>query len=486
MGGRMSLLFAEHGLDVHFYDPSSETVLALQEQARKVKVEDKVTHHSNYESLCKALGSPKAFVFSTPHGTVADKTIDGLEPFLEKGDLIMDAGNEKWTETERRQKRLEPTGINYIGMGVSGGYQSARRGPSISPGGSKQALDLAFPFLQKVAAKDNEGRACVAKLGPRGCGHYTKMIHNGIEHGMMSALTEAWGLMSQGLGMSFPEIADVFEEWDSDGPMADNFLINIAAAICRTKDPNTGHYVLENIRDKVVQDVDDSEGTGVWTCEEVIRLHVVAPTLTAAHLFRVVSADAAKRERVNKAFEGRVSPKKLAADKKVFLQELKEATYAGILASYVQGMHVLARTDKENGWDLNYHDVLQLWRAGCIIRSNILTDMLASVYRDPKLDKTNLLAHPTIASDLTTTYDSLKSVVLKGVEADLNVPALSATLEYYKYSGYTDMPTSFQEAQLDYFGEHMYDLKSDGPGEPTAGKHHFEWKPARGIYEKEA
>lgn len=482
----MSLLFAEHGLDVHLYDPSDKNVSAVQEQARKAKVEDKVTSHPNFESLCKAIGSPKAFVFSTPHGTVADKTIDGLQPFLEKGDLIMDAGNEKWTETERRQERLEPKGINYVGMGVSGGYQSARRGPSISPGGSKHALDLAFPFLQKVAAKDKEGRACVAKLGPRGCGHYTKMVHNGIEHGMMTVLTEAWGLMAQGLGMSFPEIADVFEEWDRNGPMADNFLISIGRDICRTKDPNTGHFVLENIRDKVVQDADDSEGTGVWTCEEAIRLHVPAPTIVAAHLFRVASADAAKREKVNKSFGGTVSPQKLSVDKKVFLQELKEATYSGILSSYIQGMHLLATADKENGWDLNYTHVLQLWRAGCIIRSNVLTDMLASIYRDSKLDKTNLPAHPTIASDMTTTYGSLKTVVLKGVEADHNVPALSAALEYYKYSGYTDMPTSFQEAQLDYFGEHMFDLKRDGPGEPVTGKHHFEWKPARGIHEKEA
>lgn len=485
MGGRMSLLFAEHGLDVHFYDPSSDNVSDLQQQARNAKVEDKLTNHADYEALCKALGTPKAFVFSTPHGSVADKTIDGLEPFLAKGDLIMDAGNERWTETERRQKRLEPAGVHYIGMGVSGGYQSARRGPSISPGGSREALDLAFPFLQKVAAKDREGRACVAKLGPRGCGHYVKMIHNGIEHGMMTALTEVWGVMAQGLGMELPEIADVFEEWDREGPMADNFLISIGRDICRTKDPNTGRYVLENIRDKVVQDADDSEGTGVWACEEVMRLHVPAPSLAAAHLFRVASADAAKREVVGKALGGKISPRKLAVDRKVFLGELKDATYAGMLSSYVQGMHVLAKADRENGWNLEYTDVLQLWRAGCIIRSNRLTDMLAGVYRSPGFDKTNLLAHPAIASDLTTTYPGLKSVVLKAIEADLNVPTLGATLEYYKYSGYTDMPTSFQEAQLDYFGEHMYDLKSEGPGEPETGKHHFEWKPARGIHEQE-
>lgn len=485
MGSRMSLLFAEHGIAVHFLDPSSSNVDALKKQARAYNLDSKVTAHANYESLCCALDSPKAFVFSVPHGPVADSTIDGLSPFLSSGDLIMDAGNERWTETERRQKRLEPAGVHYVGMGVSGGYQSARRGPSISPGGSKEALDLAFTFLKTVAAKDKEGRPCVAKLGPRGCGHYVKMIHNGIEHGMMTALAEAWGVMAQGMDMKYSEIADVLDAWDRDGPLADNFLISIGKDICRTKDPGSGRYVLEDIRDKVVQDADGSEGTGVWTCEEVIRLHVPAPTLAAAHLFRLASADAAKREVVSMSFGGKVSPGKLAVDKGAFLRDLRAATYAGVLSSFVQGLHVLAKADAENGWNLCYTDVLQLWRAGCIIRSNRLGDMLSSVYASPELDNTNLLANPTIASELTGTYRGLKNVVLKAAEADLNVPALSATLEYCKYSGYTDMPTAFQEAQLDYFGEHMFDRRSEGAGEPVAGRHHFEWKPARGIHERE-
>lgn len=485
MGSRMSLLFAEHGLSVHFYDPSSANVLSLQQQARDAKLESKLTHHRDYESLCRSLRSPKVFLFSTPHGSVADKTIDSLEPFLAKGDLIMDAGNERWTETERRQARLEKEGIHYIGMGVSGGYQSARRGPSISPGGSKAALDLAFPFLEIVAAKDKDGTPCVAKLGPRGCGHYVKMIHNGIEHGMMTALAEVWALMAQGMGLTFAAIADIFDSWNRKGPLADNFLLRIGADICRTKDPHTGRYVLENIRDKVVQDVDGSEGTGVWSCEEAIRLHESAPTMVMAHLFRLASADAAKREGLNRVYGGEVKPGKLSVDKTGFLKDLKAATYASMLASFVQGLHVLAKADAENGWNLNYVDVLQLWRAGCIIRSNRLTDMLRGVYTSPDVQPTNLLAHPAIAADLSKTYLPLKTVVLKGIEADMNLPTLAATLEYYKYSTYTDMPTSFQEAQMDYFGEHMFDLKSEEAGKPVTGKHHFEWKPAKGIHEQD-
>lgn len=484
MGGRMSLLFAEHGIDVHFFDPSAPNVEYVKSRAKDYNVADKVTHHADYESLCKALGAPKAFVFSTPHG-IADETIDGLMPYFKKGDLVMDAGNENWLETERRQKRLEPQGVHYIGMGVSGGYQSARRGPSISPGGTKEALDLAFPFLQMVAAKDKNGEPCVAKLGPGGSGHYVKTLHNGIEQGMMGALAEAWGLMAQGLGMEPEEISQVFAAWNREGPLRDNFLVDIGARICTTKDPKTGEYVLAKVKDKVVQDVDESEGTGVWTCGEIARLHVPGPTITASHLFRVASADARKRELVNKALGGKISPKNLEVDKAKFLNDLRDATYAAFLASFVQGLHVVEKASRENGWNLDFINVLQLWRAGCIIRSNQLVDLLVSVYKSPSVDTGNLLAHPLIAGELTKTYPGLKSVVLAGMTADLNVPSLSATLEYCKYSGYTDMPTSFMEAQLDFFGEHMFDLKSEGTGEPVTGRHHFEWKPATGIHERE-
>ncbi|MBE3043383.1 hypothetical protein IMZ48_12595 [Candidatus Bathyarchaeota archaeon] len=487
MGGRMCLLFAEHGLDVHSLDPSPSNAEALNKQAHLCNLAHKVTHHTDYASLCRAFSTPKAFVLSVPHGHVVDEVIDGLSPFLEPSDLIMDAGNERWTETERRQRRLEPHGVHYVGMGVSGGYQDARRGPSISPGGTKEALDLAFPFLEKVAAKSPEGQPCVAKLGPGGCGHYVKMIHNGIEHGMLTSLTEAWGIMSQGLGMRNGQIADVLEAWDSKGPLKDNYIVSIGSDICRTMDPKTGRHVLENIRDKVVQDADGTEGTGVWTCEEAIRLHVPAPTLTAAHMFRVASADAASRDIVSGAFQGYIYPGRLlAVDRREFLADLHAATYAGVLASFIQGLNLLAKADAEHGWGLDFTDVLQLWRSGCVIRSNRLSSLLASVYASHVLDKTNLLGHLTVASKFTWTYASLKNVVLRGMEADLNVPALSATLEYYKYSGYTDMPTSFQEAELDYFGEHRFDLKSEGPGEPgepggpVVGSHHFEWKPAGG------
>ena len=219
----LSLLFAEKGVEVYFYDPSEENVRTLQENAKEAKVHDKIKHRSDYRELCESLDTPKVFVFSVPHGETGDQTLDGLQEYLEKGDIIMDASNESWRKTERRQERLEPHGVHYIGMGVSGGYQSARHGPSISPGGSSEALDKVLPFLQNIAAKDKQGRPCVAKLGPGGCGHYVKMVHNGIEEGMLSTLCEAWFIMNSCLNMGYEEIANVFEDWNKSGPLVRTF-----------------------------------------------------------------------------------------------------------------------------------------------------------------------------------------------------------------------------------------------------------------------
>ncbi|CAI4212322.1 unnamed protein product [Parascedosporium putredinis] len=313
-----------------------------------------------------------------------------------KGDLIKDGSNEKWTETERRQREVEPTGTHYIGMGVSGGYQAARRAPSLSPGGTKEALDLAFPFLQKIAAKGSKGNVCVAKTGPGGSGHYDKMVHNGIKQGMMTPL-------------------------------------NL----------ETGHHVLSNVRDKVVQDADNSEGTGAWACEEVVRLHVPGPTILSSHLLRLASADATKRKMILQAFGSRVgNPSMIETDKSAFLRDLRDAVYASFLASFIQGLHTLARADEEYGWGIEFRAVLQVWRAGCIIRCNALVDLLDGVYANDdagRCDKAKLLSHPVLGAEIQRAY-----------------PGIQASRGPCDRSG--------PEADLDYFGEHMFDLKTEAPG----------------------
>ena len=215
----MSLLFAELGVEVHLYDPSQGAINALLKKAEDAGLGGMLKSERDYETLCNSLGSPKIFFFSLPHGNVGDKTIDSLLPYLKEGDIILDAANEHYQSTERRQKRLDSYGVHYIGMGVSGGYQSARHGPSMSPGGNKAAVEKMLPFLRRAAAKDTEGRPCVAWMGEGGAGHYVKMVHNGIEQGMMSTLCETWGIMNKSMGMKYDEIGDVFADWDTKGEL---------------------------------------------------------------------------------------------------------------------------------------------------------------------------------------------------------------------------------------------------------------------------
>ncbi|KAL8735956.1 MAG: hypothetical protein Q9166_000518 [cf. Caloplaca sp. 2 TL-2023] len=477
MGGGMALLFAEHGITVFLNDPSEETMDQLIAMAKKDGLADRLQKHNTYNELCKSLGSPKVFVFSLPHGTVGDSVVDGLHPYLTKGDIIIDASNENWQNTQRRQGKLVPQGVYYIGMGVSGGYQAARRGPSMCPGGEERALDIVMPLLRQVAAKDSQGNPCVGKVGTGGSGHYVKMIHNGIEHGMMSALAEAWQIMNLGLRMHYDEIADEFARWNDDGELKGTFLVSIGADICRQKDEQ-GRHVLSIVEDKVVQDVDGTEGTGIWSQLEAVRLHVPAPSLTTAHFIRLASAFRTDRKHVKEAFGGQFPVQEwneANREKKAVLENLRRAVYAAFLASFVEGINIIDQAGRENRWDIDYAAVVQIWRNGCIIKADYITDMLAEIFSQPDADL-DLLHNARVAQELKHAFPALKEIVAKAVEHNAIVPSLSATLEFLKYSTNTILPTQFYEAQLDYFGKHMFDLKSEPAGKPETGKHHFEWK----------
>lgn len=216
----MTLLFAENGVQVSCQDPSGETVDKLIQSAKDQGITPLPTKHEDYKDFCASLDSPKVIFFSLPHGTVGDTVVDGLQQYLDKGDIIVDCSNENWNNTQRRQGKLVAQGVYYIGCGVSGGYQAARRGPSMSPGGEEKALDLLMPFFEKVAAKaPNGGKPCVARIGEGGAGHYVKMIHNGIEHGMMSAISESWEIMNTHMGMDYDEISQVYKKWSTEGEM---------------------------------------------------------------------------------------------------------------------------------------------------------------------------------------------------------------------------------------------------------------------------
>jgi 6-phosphogluconate dehydrogenase len=267
------------------------------------------------------------------------------------------------------------------------------------------------------------------------------------------------------------------------------FLISIAADICATKDKK-GHHVLAEVEDKVVQDITGEEGTGIWSNTEAIQQHVPAPTLSTAHFLRIVSADRSSREHVEGTFHGSFLPQKISfkdeSEKAAFLEDLRWAVYSTCLASFVQGMNVIDQADKENKWSINFNHIVQIWRNGCIIRADHIADLLEGIFsrrsstsESPKSQNHNLLYESKVVDELKRGFKGLKRIVANGVEANAIIPSMSATLEYLKYSGNLKLPTQFYEAELDYFGKHMYDKKGeDNTGGPTEGKHHYEWKAA--------
>jgi 6-phosphogluconate dehydrogenase len=288
--------------------------------------------------------------------------------------------------------------------------------------------------------------------------------------------------MIKGLGMNNDEIGDEFQRWNDSGELKGTFLIDISAKICKTIDPKTGERVLDTVEDKVVQDVSGEEGTGVWSNEEAIAQHIPAPTLTVAHYLRLASSDLAQRRKVNKVFGGDIPPQKVeGVERKDFLESLRLATYTACLASYVQGMIIIERADQEKHFNINYNDVLQIWSNGCIIRADFITEnLLHPIYKDyASKESLNPLYEPAVADEFKKGLPSLKKVCLKAMEGDHNIPALSASLEWLKIMTSVDLPTSFYEAQLDYFGNHMFDKRGDDPeGLAVTGKHSYEWKSA--------
>lgn len=439
-------------------------------------------HCKDPGSLAKSVksGQPGVFLMSTPHGKPGDKAVDGLKPHLSEGDIIIDCGNEHYGNTERRQADLEPRGIHYVGCGVSGGYQSARSGPSFSPGGNKEALQKIMPLLRGLAAKDKKGNPCTAPIGPGSSGHYAKMVHNGIEQGMMSAVAEAWLLLVSGLGLTYEEAAGVFAKWNETGPLKDCFLVAIAVDVNKAKDDD-GDKVLGHVRDKVVQDAEGSEGTGIWTGLEAVANHIPAATIVSAHLFRCASADVKRRMANKKASGAGFKPRSLDVDdRQGFIHSLQMTVYFCFLAAFAQGLDLLRHVDKQKDWKLDYSVIMQVWRGGSIISAEHVIDLLDKMYRRPDHDPDDVLSNEEVSKELRRHAPAVKEVVLKAVQADAFAPSISQSLEFFKYMTSTDLPTQFMEAQLDYFGQHMFDRKEGPPGKPQTGDTHHEWKQAKG------
>jgi 6-phosphogluconate dehydrogenase len=497
MGSMMTFAFAELGLDVSVWDIEGKNVDKVMDHVKssKQQFKGKIVGFKKIDEFVHSLegnGGRKLFMFSITHGNPADSVLAQIKKDLKRGDIILDGGNEYYRRTERRQEELRPLGVSWIGMGVSGGYQSARRGPSLSPGGDRQAIQEALPFLELYSAKDKKtGKPCVTYIGPGGSGHYVKMCHNGIEGGMLSVVCEAWAIMHNGLGMSYDDIGDVFTQWSKSGELRNTFLLDIGADICHRRktaegdgrgegvDPADG-YVLDDVLDKVVQDDDNTEGTPLWSIMETAFRHVSAPTMAAAHYLRISSGNRGQRLRVAKKLDIPPSKPLQVGDKKAFIETLRRAVYASFLSSYCEGLELIARASADEKWNVDLGKCIQIWRAGCIIQSEAIADMLQPVLaQDVQIMNIKLIDE--VSRDLHANYGALKEIVLRCVEVDAYVPCLSASLEYLKYESSVMLPTQFMEAEMDYFGSHGYwkpCKPGEDPGKVKKGPHHYEWKPA--------
>lgn len=441
MGSNLLLNMADHGFSVIGYDKNSEKTKAFEEAATEGT---KVKGVNSLQEMIAKLKTPRKMMMLVPAGSPVDSVINDLKPLLQKGDIIIDGGNSHYTDTLRRIAELKNEGFHFIGMGISGGEEGARKGPSIMPGGDKEAYNEVAPILKAIAAKVN-GEPCVGYLGHNAAGHYVKMVHNGIEYAIMQLISECYDLMNHGLGLSSEELQQVFKDWDN-GDMK-SFLLKITAVIFARKDENYNRYLLDMILDKA-----GAKGTGKWTSQEGLDLPMPIPTIDSAVMMRNLSSLIDERKEASEIYK--TDPEKIDTDRKEFISQLKDALYFSTLVSYAQGLAMLTVASTELKMDIPLPEVVSVWRGGCIIRSAML-DIFKKAYQQ-NADLKNLLLDKNIARILQDKESALQKVV--SVAALSNYPAagLMASLNYFNAYRRRLLPTNLIQAQRDFFGAHTY------------------------------
>jgi 6-phosphogluconate dehydrogenase len=444
MGRNLSLNIEEKGFSVAAYDAWSEPVDAFAEAAKGKQI----TTVKSVEEFVKSLRRPRRIIMLVKAGEVVDKTIAALKPLLEPGDLLVDAGNEHYKNTERRTAELKAAGIRYFGMGVSGGETGARTGPSLMPGGDKDGYEELAPIFTKIAAQHADG-PCVTYVGPGGSGHYVKMVHNGIEYGDMELIAEAYSILAT-LGLSNRELGDVFDEWNT-GELK-SYLIEITAKIFRKIDPFDPEM---HLIDAIV-DAASMKGTGKWTVQEAAEIGAAIPTIAAAVDARVISAMRADRQQAVRYLPGPF-PSPISArvtDRKRLVNNVRLALYAAKMCSYAQGMNMLRTASNAYGWDIKLSEIARIWQNGCIIRADLLGKIKAAYEKDPKL--TNFMIAPGLREELGPCQDAWRRVMAEGMSTGIPLPGMAASIGYYDTIRCDRLPANLIQAQRDFFGAHTY------------------------------
>jgi 6-phosphogluconate dehydrogenase len=392
------------------------------------------------------LRKPRAAMLLVPAGPPVDSVIRGLLPSLESGDLIIDGGNSHFRDTELRQKTLAEKGISFLGVGISGGAEGARHGPSLMPGGPREAYERIRAICEASAAQVN-GDPCVAYLGPGSAGHYVKMVHNGIEYGLLQLIAETYDLMKRGLGLSDDELHAVFGGWNQDE--LNSYLLEITAAIFCTDDVQTGRRLIDEILDEAKQ-----KGTGKWASEDAMDMQVPIPTIDTAVAMRNLSMYKAERLAIHRGLRD-IPLRAFSGDRRQFLHRLRGALYAAMILTYAQGMAQLRAAALNCGYGFALETVAKIWRGGCIIRAGLLEKVRAAYARQPALE--HLLLDPDLGSDVAARRGDLQAVVCEAAELGIPAPALMSALGYLDSYRSEWLPANLIQAQRDYFGAHTYE-----------------------------
>lgn len=455
MGQNLALNIEDNGYQVSVYNRTTSRTKDFKNQRAKDK---DIVPTYGMDEFVSSLEKPRKALILVKAGKPVDMVIDQLLPLMEDGDVIIDGGNSHFPDTDRRLKKVAEKGLYYIGTGISGGEYGALHGPSIMPGGHREGYDAVSDILRSAAAQTPEGPTC-EYLGPRSAGHYVKMVHNGIEYAVMQSIAEAYWAVSNLLDLNHGEMADRFGTWNEG---LEAYLMEITEEILRERDSDTGSPLLEVILDTAKQ-----KGTGKWTSQSALDLGVPVPTITAAVDARLLSSRKEQRGRLSSLYENN--------EVEVydgFEDDLGTALYLSIVTAYAQGLDLLVVASDEYDYGLNLQDVAQIWKEGCIIRSNLL-DRISAAYSDGELD--TLIASDQFSDDYGESIEKLKNIVSAISKTDLICPALSASLNYFNSLTAERLPANMIQAQRDYFGAHTYQRVD------KEGSFHTEWQDIKNI-----
>lgn len=450
MGKNLALNIADHGYSLAVYNRSREKTDSLLTEAEGKDIIAAYT----LEEFVNSLEKPRKIILMVKAGKAVDDMIDSLLPLLSPGDLLMDGGNSNYLDTMERSKRLEKMHILYLGTGISGGEEGARKGPSIMPGGSRAAYEMMEKLLADISAKVGSD-SCSTYIGENGAGHFVKMIHNGIEYADMQLIIEAYSILKQLLGLTPVEFHEIFTGWN-EGEL-NSYLIEITADIFNKKDPETGNYLVD-----MILDVAGQKGTGKWTGQISLELGVPVPTITTAVYERYISTMKEERVIANKVLKGPDNKLKLSAEERdKFIEAVRRGLYASKICAYAQGFSLMRAAGLKYNWSLDLGSIARIFRGGCIIRAQFLNRIMEAY--DHKKDLMNLLLADYF-KDIVSEYNEdwrkvVSTAILKGIPA----PAFSSALAYYDSYRSAELPMNLLQAQRDYFGAHTY-MRTDKEG----------------------